>query len=147
MMIKYFVKSLVVMTLALGVIIVGKAQSKSRLSAVPQILQVAAPIYPNLAIQLDLEQQFTANFSIDRGGKVYSVHFDRGDKNFQTVVRDALISWRFVRSKKKVRTASVMFIFKLLPSDSKAYVSTIIKSGNTVEVYARKPKILDVNDK
>src|SRR4051812_40698430 len=94
----------------------------------PAILQMVTPIYPNLAIHLGLEEKILASVKIDDKGKITSVNFDRGDKNFHTVIEDALKQWKFVESSKKEREANINFIFTLLPNESNSSISSVFKS-------------------
>jgi hypothetical protein len=113
----------------------------------PAILQMVTPVYPNLAIHLGLEEKILASIKIDDKGNITKVIFNRGDKNFHTVIEDALKRWKFEESSKKERKATINFIFTLLPNDSNSYVSSVFKSPNIIEIFARRIKVLDSTDR
>jgi hypothetical protein len=111
--------------------------------AAPDFRKAVVPSYPVLAIHLGLEEQITANVLIDRKGRVISVEFNRGDRNFHTIIENALNGWVFQRSSKTRRKAKIRFVFRLVPSDSLFAPSTISRFPLTVEIIAKRIKAVD----
>jgi hypothetical protein len=122
------------------------SQSKKEQEISPVILQVSAPIYPIPAIHLGLEESIRAEVKIDTEGKIISINFDRGAKVFRIVVEDALKNFKFEKSLEKERHININFIFTLLPYDSNSYVSSVYRSQNTIEIFAKRVKVLDSTD-
>jgi len=112
----------------------------------PAILEVAIPTYPTLAAHLGLEQEVTATLGISRCGRVKSIAFKTGEKNFRQVVKLAIQKWRFASSQKGAEIV-VTFSFKLLPSATKDPPAVIFRLPNRVEIYALRPRIVDPGDR
>lgn len=110
------------------------------------VLRVSAPVYPALAIHFGLEEKIVVSLKVDSTGTITSSTFDRGDKNFKTVIEDSLKEWKFNVSKEVERSAEVVFIFTLLPHESKTYLSSIFSFPGTVQIFAKRGRILDSSD-
>lgn len=139
-------KNLIMMLLLLFSVSIVFPQSKKEEKASPDILQIAIPIYPMPAIHLGLEETIRAELKINNNGVVTSATFDRGAKMFRVVIDDALKRFRFETSVEKERYFDINFIFSLLPYESKGYVTSIFKSPNNIEVFAKRIKILQSVD-
>lgn len=139
-------KILLIFISLMFITVVTHAQSKKQ-EDLPIALEMAAPIYPVPAIHLRLEEKIIAKVKIDSDGKIFSVNFDRGAQVFHTVIEDALKQWKFEESPKKEREANINFIFTLLSDDLNSYVSSVFKSPNTIEIFARRIKVLDSTDR
>lgn len=109
----------------------------------PGVRKVVVPSYPPLAIHLGIEERIIASVSIDRKGKVSSVTFDRGDRNFHKILEEALSGWAFEKSSRAKRKAKIEFIFRLVPYDSVDVTGVILHVPLTVEILAKRVKAVD----
>ncbi|HEY8563603.1 MAG TPA: hypothetical protein VIL74_24705 [Pyrinomonadaceae bacterium] len=126
-------------------VISNSAQEKQE--SVPVVQQISIPMYPVLAIHLGLQEGIKVSLKINREGKVVSTSFNRGDKNFHTVIKEALQQWSFEESSENERNVDFTFIFTLVPADSKSFITSVIKLPNTIEVFAKRVKIINTIDR
>lgn len=109
----------------------------------PQIVRMALPSYPTPAIVLGVEEVITVKLQIDKSGKVISIKSDARRPFFHTVIKEALTEWEFEKADQERRDIIVQIAFKLLPYESKSNITSSFKLPDTIEIFAKKAKIID----
>jgi hypothetical protein len=115
----------------------------SQESEMPQIVLMALPSYPTPAIVLGIEESIEVRLQIDGSGKVISVMSNAKRPFFQTVIKEAMAEWEFEEADEKCREVVIKIAFKLLPYDSKSNITSRFKSKDTIEIFAKRAKIID----
>jgi len=135
------------MVAAIGAALAASAFTQAKAPELLAPIQVAAPMYPSIAIHARLEQRITATIEMDSSGKIIDSEFDSGAKVFHNVIKQALQRTTFATSGERRRNASLVYAFTLLPSDSKGYITSVFTAPNTVTVYAKQVVVIDANDR
>jgi hypothetical protein len=109
----------------------------------PQIVRMALPSYPTPAIVLNVEETIEVRVQIDKNGKILSVESNAKRPYFHTVIKEALAEWEFEEANEERRDVVIKIAFKLLPYDSRSNITSSFKLPDTIEIFAKRAKIID----
>lgn len=141
-MIRYF---LIILTIICSFVISFSQEQNinSKITDTPKIVCLTLPNYPVSAEILGLEGKLTVSLQINQEGEIISTNFNNGLLFFQNRIKRVLKNWKFEKSDKEIREATINFEFILLPFDSESDVSAVFESPNTIKIYEKKRKLLD----
>ncbi|QQS33232.1 MAG: hypothetical protein IPM50_01225 [Acidobacteriota bacterium] len=110
---------------------------------IPQIVRMALPSYPTPAIILGVEEVIEVTLQIEKSGKVISIESNAKRPFFHTVIKEAFNEWEFEESDQERRDLIIRIAFRLLPYESKSSITSSFKLPDTIEIFAKKVKIID----